>query len=328
MRPRKKDRHLPACMYQKHGAYYLVKGGKWLRLGEDYQASLLEYAKKTANGGKQGGTSDLIDKALKHHVATKKLAPNTVTQYEAAAERLKDIFAEFNDPKDVLPKHIAAVKVDLAKTPNMCNRILSFARVVFGYALEWQMVDSNPCTGIKRHEEDRRDRYITDAEFAALLGAASHYIRCILEMAYLTGQRISDVLSIHLSDISEQGVAFVQQKTGAKLIVTMTPDLEDVIARAKALPRKVRTMTLFCSRAGKPVSYATVKMAFRALREKTGIADVKIHDIRAKSLTDADREGKNAQTLGGHSDPKMTARYLRGRLPKIAQAPTMPAKAR
>ncbi|WP_275628965.1 tyrosine-type recombinase/integrase [Pseudomonas sp. 273] len=326
MRPRKKDRHLPQCMYHKHGAYYLVRKGKWLRLGEDYQESLLEYARKMSQAT-QGGMPDLIDRAMKYHFKKKKLAANTVLQYEAAAERLKDIFAEFN-PKQVMPKHIAAVKADLVDTPNMCNRILSVARIIFGYGLEWQEVDSNPCVGVSRHEEGRRDRYITDGEFAALLNAASPYIRCILEMAYLTGQRISDVLSIHLSDISPDGVAFTQQKTGAKLIVAMTPDLEEVIARAKALPRKVRTLTLFCSRAGKPVSYATVKMAFRVLRERTGITDVTIHDIRAKSLTDADKEGKNAQTLGGHSDPKMTARYLRGRLPKIAQAPTMPIKVR
>ncbi len=35
MRPRKKDRHLPPCMYIKHGAYYLVRKGKWERLDKD-----------------------------------------------------------------------------------------------------------------------------------------------------------------------------------------------------------------------------------------------------------------------------------------------------
>lgn len=322
MRPRKKDRHLPACMYHKHGAYYLVRKGKWERLDTDYQAALLAYAKKTSEAA-AGGMPDLITRALAHH--RKNISDNTAKQYEIAAERLKTIFAEF-EPHQVLPKHVAAVKMQLADTPNMCNRILSFLRIVFGYALEWQEVDSNPCIGITRHAEGRRDRYITDSEFAALLNAASPYIRSILEMCYLTGQRIGDVIAIRLADISDEGVSFVQEKTGAKLIVAMTPDLQAVIDRAKALPRKVRTLTLFCSRAGKPVSYETVKEAFQALREKTGIHDVKIHDIRAKSLTDADREGKNAQTLGGHTDARMTARYLRGRLPKIAQAPTMPSR--
>src|SRR5690606_230976 len=125
----------------------------------------------------------------------------------------KTIFAEF-EPHQVLPKHVAAVKMELADTPNMCNRILSFLRIVFNYALEWQEVDSNPCIGISRHQAGRRDRYITDAEFAALLNAASPYIRCILEMCYLTGQRIGDVLAIRLADITEEGVSFVQGKTG------------------------------------------------------------------------------------------------------------------
>ncbi|MFK4075159.1 tyrosine-type recombinase/integrase [Ectopseudomonas khazarica] len=323
MRPRKKDRHLPACMYHKHGAYYLVRKGKWERLDTDYQAALLAYAKKTS-GAVAGGMPDLINRAFAHH--RKNISDNTALQYQAAAERLKTIFAEF-EPRQVLPKHVAAVKMELASTPNMCNRILSFLRIVFSYALEWQEVDSNPCIGVRRHQEARRDRYITDAEFAALLDAASPYIRCILEMCYLTGQRIGDVIAIRLADITDEGVAFTQEKTGAKLIVAMTPDLQDVIARAKALPRKIRALTLFCSRTGKPVSYDTVKMAFRELRRKTGIETVTIHDIRAKSLTDADKEGKNAQTLGGHTDARMTARYLRGRLPKIAQAPTMPTKA-
>lgn len=323
MRPRKKDRHLPACMYQKHGAYYLVRKGKWERLDSDYQAALLAYARKTTTAA-QAGMPLLIDKVLKHIRPT--LKPNTMTQYEAAAERLKTILAEF-EPQEVLPKHVAAIKMDLSSTPNMCNRILSFLRVVFQFALEWQLVDSNPCIGVRRHAEKKRDRYVTNAELQALLAHCSEYMSVIFEMCYLTGQRIGDVLAIRLSDISEAGIEFRQQKTGSKLIVTMTPDIQGVIDRAKALPRKVRGMTLFCTRGGgKPVSYGTVKDAFAKVRKAAGIADVTIHDLRAKSLTDADGEGKDAQKLGGHTDSRMTARYLRGKKPTTAQAPNMPKK--
>lgn len=323
MRPRKKDRHLPACMYQKHGAYYLVRKGKWERLDSDYQAALLAYA-RAVMGSKQAGMPDLIDKVLEH--ISPKLKPNTVKQYTAAAAKLKLILRGF-EPGEVLPKHVAAIKMDLVKTPNMCNRLLSFLRVVFQHALEWQLVDSNPCIGVKRYAEKKRDRYITNAEFQALMACCSDYMRVIFEMCYLTGQRIGDVLSIRLSDISDAGIEFRQQKTGAKLIVTMTPDIQGVIDRAKALPRKVRGLTLFCTRGGgKPVSYATAKDAFAKAREAAGVADVTIHDLRAKSLTDADGEGKDAQALGGHTDQRMTARYLRGKKPTTAQAPNMPKK--
>jgi len=63
-------------------------------------------------------------------------------------------------------------------------------------------------------------------------------MRAIYEMCYLTGQRIGDVLSIRLADISADGIAFKQEKTNARLLVQMTPDLEELIARIKALPEE------------------------------------------------------------------------------------------
>ncbi|NWB47080.1 tyrosine-type recombinase/integrase [Pseudomonas gingeri] len=323
MRPRKKDRHLPACMYLKHGAYYLVRKGKWLRLGTDFQASLLEYAKQIDKKN-QNGMAGLIDEAFAH--MCKKLKPNTIKQYEAACDRLKETFAEFS-PRDVLPRHVAALKMHMADTPNMANRVVSVLRGVFSYALEKQIVDSNPCTGIRRHQENKRDRYITDAEFEAIRSHSSDNMRVIYEMCYLTGQRIGDVLAIRLSDISADGIAFKQEKTSARLIVRMSPDLEDLIARVKALPRKIRGLTLFCSpRGGKPVHYSSVKDAFAISCKKAGVIDATIHDLRAKSLTDTDDQGNDAQKLGGHTDAKMTARYLRLRKIDVAEPPTMPKK--
>lgn len=98
----------------------------------------------------------------------------------------------------------------MASTPNMSNRVISFVRTVFMYALESQVVESNPCTGIRRHAEKRRDRYITDAEFEKICEKASPNMRVTYEVCYLTGQRISDVISIHLSDICEEGRYCVQ----------------------------------------------------------------------------------------------------------------------
>lgn len=51
-----------------------------------------------------------------------------------------------------------------------------------------------------------------------------------------------------------------------------------------------------------------------------------IHDIRAKSGTDADHEGKDPQRLLGHCSPQMTKRYLRGREVKVVEGPVMVKK--
>lgn len=327
MRPRKKDRHLPACMYQKHGAYYLVRKGKWVRLGTDFQASLAEYA-MLLDKRSMGGMPKLIDDALEHMRTRTKpaLKANTLKQYEAAAERLKETFADF-EPREVLQRHVVALKLHMADTPNMSNRVTSVLRAVFTYALEQQIVDSNPCIGVRRHLEHKRDRYITHGEFQAICANSSDNMRVIYEMCYLTGQRIGDVLAIRLADISADGIAFRQEKTNARLLVQMTPDLEDLVARIKTLPRKIRGLTLFCSpRGGKPVHYSSVKDAFAISCKKAGVEDASLHDLRAKSLSDTDDQGNDAQKLGGHTDAKMTQRYLRLRKMTVGLPPKMPAK--
>jgi len=69
-----------------------------------------------------------------------------------------------------------------------------------------------------------------------------------------------------------------------------------------------------------------VKDAFKKACEKARVTGATIHDLRAKSLTDTDDQGNDAQKLGGHTNAKMTERYLRLRKIDIAQPPAMPKK--
>lgn len=319
MRPRKKDRHLPARVYWKNGAYWYVEKNKWERLSAELPAALQRYA-EIIDSGYRGGMAELIDKALLH--MTPNLKPNTVAQYRIAAVKLKAILIEFA-PSQVLPRHVAQIKQELADTPNMANRCLSFLRQVFAYAVEWQLCDSNPCIGIKRLQEAKRDVYMTDAQFAAIKSSAMHKaIPVIMDLCYLTGQRIGDVLAIRNSDISTTAISFTQEKTGAKLAVELTTDLQACIAAARsAHPELKADSTLLYTRGGKPYSYGTIKDAFNRAKEAAGVEGVTIHDIRAKSLTDADLQGKDAQGLGGHTSRKMTERYIRLRLVPVVSGP-------
>lgn len=321
MRPRKKDRDLPAKVYRKHGAFYYVHQNKWERIGTTIEEALEAYARKVKADRTGAGMPKLIDDVLKQ-LGTK-LKPNTLEQYEAAGRRLKEILAEF-EPHQVKSKHVAAIKNSMATTPNMANRVISFLRTVCTYAVEWQLMDNNPCVGIRRFEEKKRDRYLTDAELAAILAVSTENMRVIYLMAYLTAQRINDVLSIKLADINDEGIAFKQQKTDKRLVVAMTPDIKDVIARTKALPRSARGLTLFTTkRTCKPVIYETVKQQFKKATERAGVKDATLHDLRAKSITDANKQGHNPQKLAGHSDPRMTERYIRLREIDVAKGPTL-----
>ena len=114
MRPRKTDRHLPACMYRRGPSYYFVRHGKWENLGKDYVQALLEYARLT-NPRASTGMAALIDKVLDYIDPAK--ARNTMLQYRAAGEQLKSMLAEF-EPNQVLPRHVAGIKVHMQHMPN------------------------------------------------------------------------------------------------------------------------------------------------------------------------------------------------------------------
>lgn len=309
------SRQYPPRMHKKHGAFYFVdKTKKWHRLSADYDEALRLYAERTAEAP-EGSMVSLITIAMP--AICHKVKPSTRKQYEAAAKRLKKILAEFK-PEDVKPKHVAKIKLGLAATPNMANRVLTVLRLIFAYAVEQQLVDWNPCIGIKRHTESPRTRLLTYDEIDAIKAKAPPRLRCMIDLLYLTGQRIGDILTLHRSAIGDAGIAFTQQKTGARLVIEWTPELRAAVEAAKALHKNVKALTLFHTRRGGPPAYTTVRDQWRLACERAGVADANLHDLRARSITDAEDQGLDPQALAGHTDPKMTKRYIRARkIPRV-----------
>lgn len=317
MRPRKRDLQLPRSVYKSHGAYYFVRDRKWIPLGRDLAIAMAEYGRILSVP--KGGMAELIEEAFPHITAG--VADSTKKQYRWAADKLAAALKEFA-PDQVTPRAIAQIKRGLRDTPNWANRVLTVGRLVFAYAVEEQLVDSNPCIGIKRHAERKRKRLLTIEEYRAIYRHAGPRLQIILDLLRLTGQRPIDVLRIRVSDLQEDGIYFAQQKTDARLIVEWTPELRAVVTRAKALHGNVRALTLLHNRRGKAPDYSTIKVQWDKARTAAKVADVQLRDLRAMALTEAKREGKNPTALAGHTSEAMTKRYLRDREIPVVQGPS------
>lgn len=321
-RPRKANRHLPPCVYLKHSAYWLVKGGKWTRLGGSLAEALAAYADRIEKPA-GSGMPQLLEKVFAHH--TPKLADQTRRSYRVAANRLSKIFADFS-PEQVKGKHVAALKLSMEDKPAQSNHTVSFLRVVFDYAVEWQMVESNPCIGLKPYELKARSRYLTDSEFHAIRAKAGPRLQVIMDLCYLTGQRIGDVLAIHHRDIGEAGISFKPIKTSGstqiQFVVAWNDHLRAAVEAAKALQTGVRTLSLLAGRSRLPPRYRTVVGQWWEACAAAGVTDANLHDLRAKAATDAKAQGIDAQVLLGHSDAKMTDRYLRLREAPVVRGPS------
>lgn len=319
MRPRRKDRHLPPCVYLRSGTYWLVRGGQWERLGRDLPTALQAYGK--AYTRPQGAMPALITAALAAHRKKKQIAQSTWDQYQIAAKKLEDILAEFS-PDQVTQRDIVQIKLALADTPNMANRCLTVLRITFDYALDMLLISSNPAVGVKRLDEKKRDRLLSHAELAAVRAVAPARLAVLLDLMYLTGQRVKDVLLIKRTDLREDGIYFKQQKTGKQLVVQWSPELREVVDRAKGLYGNVKAFTLLHGRTGKAPDYRTTRDQWTLACKRAGVSGAQLRDLRAMSLTHAEQQGFNPTALAGHTSEAMTRRYLRGKEAKVVQGPS------
>jgi integrase len=338
-RPRKHKSPLPPCVYFKNGAYWYVKRNVWTRLPEEgpstLQTALEAYANLVETPG-DGKMPALIDDAL---AFTKKrkppLAATTIKQYSDAAKILKRKLRQFN-PEQVQQRHVAGIKRSMVGTPNMFNRCLSFLRQVFDYALEEELpgVDNNPGVGVKRLPEGKRTQMPTEAQHAALVAVTKTQAMprigkrqaVIFDLERLTGQRIIDILHLENADCADElpGIRFDPQKTGKPFYAKWTPELREVISRARMLHGKVRSIRwLFPGQGARaPLSYKACYDAFKRACRAAGIEGLVQHDWRAMALSRAKKQGKDPQALGRHSTPQNTERYLRERETPTVDTPT------
>lgn len=324
-RPRKKDRHLPPCLYLKHGAYYYVKGGAWTRLPEKGPSTLATALQLYAEMFETvvGTMPALIDEAFKYMKRRQPpLAESTLAQYEQAAEILKRKLRQFR-PEQVQPRHVAGLVDSMVETPNMANRCLSFLRQVFHYAVRLQRRPDNPAIGIERLREGKRGRLVSLDEYDRIYAKSGPRLQVICDLLRTTGQRVNAVLRIQLVDLVDEGIRFPKFKTPTKRKVKWTPEMRAAVERAKGLRGNVRSLTwLLPGRKGKPPDYRSVKLQFDNAARAAGIEDIQMRDLRAVAATEAEKQGKNATKLLGHTSEQQTRRYLRDKEEPVVEGPS------
>ncbi len=108
---------------------------------------------------------------------------------------------------DITKRDIANLFTSISKehprTANLCLAILSS---IFNRAIDWGLLDLNPCKGIKKNKEVSRERFLQEDELPRFLEAVNCHPQPIMRgffiMALLTGARCDNVRSMKWSDIN------------------------------------------------------------------------------------------------------------------------------
>jgi integrase len=201
--------------------------------------------------------------------------------------------------------------------PVAARHEISLLGHVLTKAIQWGIATVNPVRAMGKLERNHRTRYVTDAEFNAVRALANERVRLAMDLARLTGQRRGDLLRLRREKVTDDGIVFLQGKTGAGVLVEWTETLRAVIDSAwKMAPHIPRDYVI--RRPGDGKAYTT--RGFSAMWQRLMTKYVKaggerftFHDLRAKAGSDK-ATIEEAAALLGHASTETTKRVYKRNL--------------
>jgi len=217
-------------------------------------------------------------------------------------------------------KDVLALHQRMSGTPNQANRMLRTLSLMYALALDWGLLPAghNPCTGVMKYPEMKRERFLTDAEFERLgdvlreaeeRGGASAPSIAAIRLLLLTGCRKSEILSLRWEqvDLDTAQLHLPDTKTGSRTV--SLPD--EAVKVLEAIPRVADNPWVITGR--KPGTHLkSLDVGWRTLRARARIEDVRIHDLRHSYASRALALGESLPMIGkllGHKQIETTARY-------------------
>jgi integrase len=309
--------HFPR-LRQKGKAFYFdtqEKPRRWIPLGSDPAAAMTKYRRLILREGNIGTVARLLSDYLAHLEAGgrgafgKPVADSTVQLYRNWARKLGAVFPVA--PIEITQGDVARYLHDCVRTS--ARGEISLLSSAYQHAMARGELQFNPCIGVRSSRpRSKRSRALTDAEFAAVREKASPLLRVAIDLAYMTGLRVSDLIDLRWNQFGDAGVV-EHKKTGFRQHFELTEDLGQVLDEARLLQGKIGSIYVLSGRGGKQLNRHTIDAWWRKACAAAGVKGAVWHDLRAKGGTDKDAQGGNAQQFLGHTDPRTTQGYLRGR---------------
>jgi integrase len=317
-RPRSRNAALSPYpgLVARHGArgtrYYADVGGKRIPLGADLARAIAAW-ERLVSGSAGPATFALVAAGYRAEALPSK-SKATQAAYGHHLNRLEEAFGDAL-LGDIEPQHLAQYFRLRSHKPAALIELAVFSAVWAWAAGEGYVSGPCPRALLRLEHPAPRQRYISDAEFAAIREAAPQWVADAMDLALLTGQRPGDILGWRLSDAQEGHLQVRQGKTGTRLRIALTGELAALLEAIRARPRRISGGWLVQDAAGQRVAVKRLGKSFKAAAARANVADVQFRDLRAKSASDSETLAQ-AQDRLGHQSSAVTARvYRRG--PKV-----------
>ena len=214
--------------------------------------------------------------------------------------------------------------------PASVQRHLGTFNSIMNDAVRNGVIERNPSQRADRIRGiEPRQRFITDDEWECILHAADKiereqeaakkqtpqqirgWLRHYVVWAYHSGMRRGEILQLTFDHVRQIAaghtvVEVVNTKSGKPRFVTCTEVMERIVDELRKLERAEGDNRLF------PVSMTTLKRSLTKLWKRTGLDDVRLHDLRRTHATILIKRNIDPRTVAGrlgHSGTAMLAKH-------------------
>lgn len=288
-----------------------------IRIGHDPLAEL-EEARNART------VADLCDRFERDHLP--RLRPATQKQYRqslhgsATRKGIRQYF-KHHKVEDLTHSDVEGYHRLLSRSaPTMANRTLAVLSRMLGLAIRWGWRTDNPARGTERNQEQKRTRYLSQAEIKALTDAlvrlADQQAANVFRLMLLTGCRKGEALSARWSQIDLVAGVWVKPGSTTK---QKTEHRVPLSAAAVALLDRIDRQSDFVFLGQIEGQHRQeVKAQWENLCAAAGLVDaagektVRMHDLRHTYASVLASAGLSLPIIGallGHSQPATTARY-------------------
>lgn len=211
--------------------------------------------------------------------------------------------------------------------PVGANRMLALLSKMFGFALDlgvWE--GENPCKGIKRFREKSRDRFLQADELPRFLEAVqaepNETMRDYFLLSLLVGGRRGNMLAMRWDELhlSRGEWRIPETKNGEALTVHLPPAAVEILQERQ---KRSCSVWVFPSKTSKSGHIEEPKTAWRRVCQRTGLKDVRLHDLRRTLGSWQAATGASLPVIGkslGHKNQQTTAIYARLNLDPVKES--------
>ncbi len=299
----------------------LAKGWKNKKVAQDKLKSLLEERGLLESVNGQITVACLCERFL--DAALENLERSTYESYAYGCQKFVDLFGK-HLAHTIEPTDIQRFSTSLKSTLNETSRaiVLRSVQRCFNWGVEHRLIPPHKLGRIRKPQSRRRDRFVTDEEFQALLRATNPldgrrygatFRRLLLAMDW-TLCRPGELARLKWEHVHfEQNVAILPdhktKRTGKPKIIAMIPKMVRLL---QWLQDRSHSDYCFVNSRGEPWTVNAINQRMAHTQERSGLSGICPYTIRHRAATNAIlRTGdlKMTSLLLGHTSTATTERY-------------------